>query len=861
MPKLINRETNQLVEVPHEAAARAFLSGKFNLPSTEAVVMANEKGELFNVEPKDVHSALMDSNYTFAAPEAIKEADLQAKYGEGFGNEAASFGLGAANILSFGAANPILQGSGVDPEALREIPARNPASNVAGQVVGALAPIPGAAPSLIAKAGMGASEALLRAIPAATSLPGRIAAKSLAQGVGGAVEGALFGAGQQLSESTLGDPNFTAQRVAAHIGFSGLLGGGLGAALGAAQVAVPAVFSKARESLESVYSGVKASEAAESGFVKAASFVSGKSPEDIVTALKNRGFDGSPSVVRKFSEDLTGALQKQYDEMGQASRTAFKSARPDESALLVESVDAAPIYDKLSNIDSILQDAIGNMRSKPELYPARYVSKLEDISAAFTRDVIEGNSSAAGFKALDDLKGNLSTQIKFGRIPSEESMDAVSLIKTLRHTVKEALEDAATFGDAGARQGAFNNAFNEFKTAQDLFQKKFTLKKNTKSGAVTHYVDPVKVNTYLNQIDDIRGAGRTEILNDYLAASRRYLDQIDSTYKNLPDANFDSKPLQDLLERTYGVKTDFEGHAAVKRAFERLRRGSGPIGDAGSIMAVQAAKMAGVPYTVAAPIAGIYEILRNPGTAIQRLAKLESAVSKISKSIEKGADRIVNPSSSAKAVATGVGADLNKEFKENIKNLNNLTDNAEAISPKLEEISAHFSEHAPQVAVGLQQTAVRGIQFLQSKAPAAPKTFPLQEEWTPSASDIAQFNKYYKVVEDPMSVYKQIQTKTLTKESIEALQAVYPDLYQAMQRAVIDSMSTHNKKMPYSTKVQLSLFLNQDLTPSTDSRAILSNQAALAGPPPQLRAVQGSKSKMNLSERSLTSMQKTANRR
>lgn len=1029
MPKLVNIENNQLVDLPHQEAGSAFLSGKFNLPSAQPVVMANQKGELMTVEPGEVHKALTQGGYSFADPVAVNEADLQAKYGEGLSNEAAAFGLGAANVATFGAASPLLQASNlVSTEALKEIPARSPVAHTLGQVAGALAPIPGAAPSLIAKAGLSASEALLKALPAATSFGGRLAAKTAAGAVGGAVEGALFETGNQVSESTLGDPNFTAQRVAAHIGLSGLFGGGLGSLLGASSVVVPSAIGKAREGIERVFKGIGGDEAAESGFVKAAAFVSGKPAEDIRTALRNRGFDNSPSKVREFSEDLTKSLQNQYDTMEKAARDVNRHVRPEESAKLVSNMDPAPIYDLLSKTDSKLQEAIANMRSKPELYPGRFPAELEEIAAAFTRDTVEGASSQAGFKALNDLKRNLDTQIKFGRVPSEESMKAKDLFKQLRGGIKNDLESEAIFGAAGARQQAFNEAHNEFRTFHSSkrmseLQRRFMLKRPSKGGQDEWFVDPVKVNRYLNNIDDVRGAENSKILDDYAAMSRKYLDQVELSYKNLPgeadkeaikrmvklehgvdadgaarvpkgnvvgehgptapaafhkslakaaeesskvkefvhfyspeelagmktylhpdgksgfavkpdgdlvsvfstvkgrgdsivqqaleegatkldafdgylpgfykkhgfkeykrEANwtpggpdvvymqqeqaakgFNRATAQGILDKTKEVRGTFEGHAAVKRAFDRLKKSPG--GEYGAILATQVAHASGVPYPIAAPLVGLYEILRNPGTAIQRLSKLEGVVNKVSQSINKDALAVFKPSAELGAKITGAAASYLSEaqFEKNVAQVNQLGNNLEDMTSKLEHISEQMAEHAPQTAMAMQQTAIRAVQFLQSKVPVAPENFPLQAKWKPGASDVARFNRYWGAVESPLSVYKQLRAGTLTHESIEALQTVYPALHQDMQRSVIEAMVTHKSKMPYSTRVQLSLFLGKDLTASTSPKAILSNQVVLQGPSGQQQG-QPSKGKVPVSTKFssssslLTPMQRGAQR-
>src|SRR3970282_1748071 len=98
MPKMVDTTTNTLVDVPHNVASEGFLSGKLDLQLGQPVIMADEKGNLMQVEPKDVQSALTEGGYRFASPESINQADMRAKYGTGLGSSAKAFALGAADV-------------------------------------------------------------------------------------------------------------------------------------------------------------------------------------------------------------------------------------------------------------------------------------------------------------------------------------------------------------------------------------------------------------------------------------------------------------------------------------------------------------------------------------------------------------------------------------------------------------------------------------------------------------------------------------------------------------------------------------------------------------------------------------------
>lgn len=87
----------------------------------------------------------------------------------------------------------------------------------------------------------------------------RMVQKGVASGARGAVEGALYGVGSQVSEDTLGDHNITGEKLAAALGHGALMGGLIGGAGGAgieglstgakalAKVAAPAAKGAAEE--------------------------------------------------------------------------------------------------------------------------------------------------------------------------------------------------------------------------------------------------------------------------------------------------------------------------------------------------------------------------------------------------------------------------------------------------------------------------------------------------------------------------------------------------------------------------------------------------------------------------------------
>jgi len=282
---LVNSQTNTVESLPQDKVGPALNSGTHNLPGGTTLNVLDPDGKLVSLPAEQVPDAINNAGYSIPGQEHITEHNLQKTYGEGIGNEAKTFGSAAANAATLGAFNQAGVRSGLlSPEAQRERAARNPVSEMAGSaagVIGAMA-IPGigeadavaeataaakaaglstegianagkmAAESFrpgdllnpaqgIAKIGQAVTDGTAGAItqslanPESSSIVSKILAKATGVGsktLGSAVEGAVYGAGQSISEQVLGDPNYNAENLLHNVGYGALFGGGLGAFLG-----------------------------------------------------------------------------------------------------------------------------------------------------------------------------------------------------------------------------------------------------------------------------------------------------------------------------------------------------------------------------------------------------------------------------------------------------------------------------------------------------------------------------------------------------------------------------------------------------------------------------------------------------
>jgi hypothetical protein len=241
--KVFDLQENKEVEVPDTELSEAVNSGRFALPKNTKIEVTSPDGERGTIDSLEAPDAFK-KGFKFVPPDVVKDELLQQEYGEGIGNELKAAGLATARGLTFGGSDQLLEKTGlVSQEALRELKERNPVASFAGEVVGTVGPaLASGGTSLLAK---GAAKSLPALAMKVSEKAGGAVAKSLAKestskivqnavkmGVGSAVEGSLYGAGQLVSEEALGSADFNAESVIATVGLNTVLGGGLGVALG-----------------------------------------------------------------------------------------------------------------------------------------------------------------------------------------------------------------------------------------------------------------------------------------------------------------------------------------------------------------------------------------------------------------------------------------------------------------------------------------------------------------------------------------------------------------------------------------------------------------------------------------------------
>lgn len=165
---------------------------------------------------------------------------------------------------------------------------------------------------------------------------------------------------------------------------------------------------------------------------------------------------------------------------------------------------------------------------------------------------------------------------------------------------------------------------------------------------------------------------------------------------------------------------------------------------------------------------------------------------------------------------------------------------------------------APQIGNQLGMKVSVALQYLNAELPrpfSAPGVLN-KTAFEPSDAQIAQFERKLSVVMDPLTIMDDVKAGTLTRDHVQAIQAVYPKLYQQMQHRVLQWSTDQKAPIPYPVRLRLSLFMGMPLDTSTNPSTIAGLQSTFAMPDHQEAAQQEMRAKLTIADQTVPDTQK-----
>lgn len=621
MPDLYTRDGKR-VRVPASQVAELIKSGRYGAMRDDRFDVVKPGGEVVSVAGSDLPGVL-GAGWQMEDDAATRERHLQEEYGGG-GEQAIAAGLGLARGLSFGASDLLISTLGGEGAAdyVSKLQEANPASSVVGEV-GAVALGLGAA-RLGAKAGAELGEIALRegaeaavkrgaarAVARAAAQPvakvaqlgagvearvaGAIAgkgsgvlrqaiARGAGMGAGQGVEGAIYGAGQFVSEYALGDVELTGENLTASVGMGALLGGAFGGGLGfsgklvkEATKKTAGAIGRTAKSTVSLWERGTGTTAVKGLAEDMATVESGKIPLSVKASAKLSGVDveslddlmkiakKDPDVITQlpqkarehYAEQLTKYRQGMMDVEDDLIDRVIGKQKDRLVEKMTDNADPLPAYSRAMSeygeIATELDDMIAAGRD--EFHNIRAIKKYRKAIKKQTEAIDamlgdpEDTRKLVGevFNGVDAIKQEIGrARIKLlemaGRARRSgqgfglEAIEATAeRLRPHYERLRVMLEDAALFGDEAATMQKKINAAWSVKLKDAARRSEFRFTKAWEggdyweTGRLTRQARQQGHLDYVSALGSARTAEETGFIMQDLAATERLLTEITDT--------------------------------------------------------------------------------------------------------------------------------------------------------------------------------------------------------------------------------------------------------------------------------------------------------------------------------------------
>lgn len=692
------------------------------------------------------------------------------------GQQLRTAGEGAARALTLGLSDPFLKGFTGDEEGMRTRREVNPGAAVAGEVAGTIGGmfIPGSGPAVAAKAGAGVS--------AAAQAAG--ASNTVARLAGGAVEGGLWGLGNVITESTIGDPKLTGEQLGVSVLGGALVGAGANAVTGAVQDLGASALNKAF------------------GGAELKKMLREKAEQLAVRAVAKPGDFNKRNLANRAQEVGRAALDEGLvDEGLKRGAGAAASAGAD-----VGQQKWAVVDDALKSLDDGLKVEFDPYKAAGRV-TTEVLDKLQGIpSAEGTVDrlrevaanwVVPGREVKSFRKAFEEAE-NILEQVG----ENDPKLFKKQLFKLRKALQDEIFDQAEAAGVPQLR--AANKEYANVASFRDLAKKSYNRQQQNRGFSLTDD---------MAMIGGMIGAGPEGLLLGPIHkivrerggfASAAALDKLASSKAVERIADGFHKFVKDKLSNpaAFGAFRQILENASAQGAMDLL----GTHVNLASSNPEYMAAMGMVPENA--------DTLPSYADKAERLARLANVVDGEKTAYGETLDKFFGVSSApGRPSAKKEVAITPEDLKAQIERLRQIVTNGAEMSKKLSEI-------APDTSALASLTAARGAEFLLSKAPKDPtEGLPpaLKEPWQPTAAELQLFATYVRAVAHPEEALHDLVRNDLQPETLEAISNVYPRMYQEFRDKMRERLESATNPLSYKQRQSLAVFMPELFSSPSDS--------------------------------------------
>lgn len=892
MSKVRNIQTGEIQDVTDDQLGSLLISGDYEPEAGSRVAVVNEFGEIGSVDASEFMSgAAEQSGMRVATPQEIAEQRKQQEYGEGLATVQAA-GEGALRGASVGLSDLLLTNLGVSSEGLRERKERNPIASGGGEAVGILG-------SVLLSGGVGGAEqavgrgalatagrvglGAVRASPAALIARGGVAAerglaqiigrgaaqKALATAAVGAAEGALYGAGESISEATLGDHELTAERVLASAGHGAIWGGATGGLMSLVGSGVSAVARKVRPrtAIEAALerSPMAAEESVVTDLAKARSIADDipatnaqkgflkrtlKSADDFVQG--RRALRGLESTQDEIAEDITRGVSRleeirdaALNDLTIAKKTAAIGKAMREEAPASPQIVADFVEDSMMRTKEKYMRIIENADGLYEGYETGLVKrKLHNFDQQLFRvkklarsdNVVEAGEELFGI--LDQTKRDLGDIADSLEGTKYENRVMGKSLRDHYMQLRDELTDDNVWGSrASDIQRADNAAWSTDIDTKSAYNRYFLSdaggKKKTSGFGLVRVGNVEKVKSAVRNADSELDLNNT-IMRRSVKAQAELLEQLGSSHASVEVGTHSL--VNEAKELSNKILTRMDEAASISRQaknFKGIIESSSDVPIWGQLVKTLAwAADNGYRADSTFLNGKIQNTLRSLAGETATKAGALKAINKRSDSVAEVTKRAVNGFFKlGKRVPIPLaitqydkGENLNTRYNKIIERHDAILSNQGLIADRSSQLLDPLI--APNTSVALTNTAIKAAAFLKSKQPT-PNVRPsdvfahLDKRQRVADSEISKYLRYAEGVEHPVQAIERFgKSGDMARETAEAIRTVFPKLFQEFETKITEKLIDAKEPLPYGDLMRLSFILDRPLHPSLEGRYI-----------------------------------------
>lgn len=740
---------------------------------------------------------------------------------------------GAARAATFGLSDVVLAGAGGEKvkEGLAKRAEYNPIAEGIGQAggIGGSLFMPGfnlvKGVGSLGKLAEGAVAKTLVDV-AAESTAKKILSNAAAKGLGAAIEGGFYGAGQVASEAALGDPSMAAEHALSTIGLSALLSGGLVSSLNiagpvikeAAKSAKP-ILKAARQQLVGVAPDVEHTILNRADDIKDLLGSSDNAEEAILNRFQEKAVaanDARYQTIESARANVADLIQKHsLDGKARSIKPLFE--RIDEARSKISpsgKVLSKEIESEIAQINDVEHRLVGYVLDNAGIDIPQDIAKLgfKDLEGSG----IKASSWKLNPSQLNDLKSQYFKSTDFSKQLGKVS-EVEKLYESLGALANKELDQVSPLiRKENARIGTALKAQEKLKQ-YGLFQRgEFDPQKMRKLASIRDAAQWAEVKGHLQTLDDIWGTDLKSTAELARAAKQVSPKDILSgfqTGRSLlgpvlggalgsviggPVAAGVGVLGSAALSSPAGIAAKIKAANAIENMLsgKQLNQLSRLGGKAGALVSDNM-----IPF-VSGQIAGL-SMLKNSERAMDRHidASIKGFTQKPSRETPTSISALNNTNFGKGRVISE--DDRQRAFEKRLEEITKIVTNPNILTDLIGQNLKGLSMIAPNVANSLGMQAANAAMFLYSKAPKPMEqnAIGLKQEWKPSDSQLAAWERYVDAVENPKNVLDDFRQKRLSKEGLEALQAVYPGIYNKILQKVSEKF--FDKSVSYQDRLTL----------------------------------------------------------